>query len=710
MFDQYPCNFFNVWLDVKPTHGHRLIFQAAPGSVQSGMDWYINDAGIVLTETTINQTRFDPNGLSEGSRSRRAMQYGDSIESVVRILGDDGNGLYTNEWLLADMHTSEIALFELGTKTSRLMRSSKNEWFGGTAGFYWGNNNTKDLAVRGETIAAANDRPADMTFCPEVRDQAWIGLYEQYKGKMDADFGRFAFSRPPLISRDSCDAKFATADMALRMESAAHWGDPYGQLWSPSPDGKAPDATPIVPNDWTLLKIKPPVKPATQPSTVAVDLIGVDDDGGDKNDTEPPPAWHGTLLPAGDGDIWLTSAFAAFHEYAARDNQMLKGVGDGDERSVNTDDLDRLTQRQRDELALSLFRYRSMATSQRNPQQSVPLRNIRSDVADDKWYRSATGRGVMLLSDLRRRLGEETFDKAMDAFGRAHAGRPVDSNAFVVAMSSTGVPGLDAFFARWLDTADALPTLEIKSALSTEKESKFVVSGTIVSHGGCTPAAVDVTVETHEGETTTAVPFTSNTADFHLPADNKPTRLVVNKYGRNACTNGWVWAASSYMRDLDHTIIVYGTRVEATANRIAAEKLQQGIVDRWEHLQIPIKADTQVGDDELRGHHVLLVGRPECSELIERFAGGLPVVFGPRSFSVRGQLYANADTAVIAAGVNPLDDRYSFVCVAGLNPGATLRAAVTLPDDSPAPLKLLPANQGSRSIVPPAVELTREFH
>ena len=118
------------------------------------MDWYINDAGIVLTETTIRQTRFNPNGLSIGSRSRRAMQYGDSIDSVVKLLGDDGNGLYTNEWLLADMKTNEIALFELGTKTSRLMRSSKNEWFGGTTGFYWGNNNVKDLDVRLETIAA----------------------------------------------------------------------------------------------------------------------------------------------------------------------------------------------------------------------------------------------------------------------------------------------------------------------------------------------------------------------------------------------------------------------------------------------------------------------------------------------------------------------------------------------------------------------------
>ena len=29
-------------------------------------------------------------------------------------------------------------MFELGTYKTKLWRSSKNEWFGGTQGFYWG--------------------------------------------------------------------------------------------------------------------------------------------------------------------------------------------------------------------------------------------------------------------------------------------------------------------------------------------------------------------------------------------------------------------------------------------------------------------------------------------------------------------------------------------------------------------------------------------
>jgi hypothetical protein len=713
MFDLYPCDFFNVWIDVKPAKGHRLVFQGAPGSVQSGMDWYINDAGLVLTETTIETTRFNPNGLSLGSRSRLAMQYGDSIESAVKILGgsNNGNGLYTNEWLLADMKTNEIALFELGTQASRLMRSSKNEWFGGTTGFYWGNNNAKDLNVRLETIASTNDRPADMIFRPEPRDEAWIRLYQQNKGKIDADFGKLAFSAPPLDTRYSCDAKVTTAAMASQLESFAHWGDPYGKLWDASHDilTKFPDAVPIVPNDWTTITTAAP-PPADPAAASAVDLnpAGDEDADVDKDKGTPPPpiVWHGTILPATDGDIWLTSSFAWFHDYVSREKQMLKGHDSDKSAGPATDDI--LTQDERDELAVTLFHNRAMALSEGMTLHSVPLSAIKSDPSDDKWYRTASGRGVMLLSELRRRLGSENFNAAMEAFGRAHAGQTVDTQSFITAMNAASGTNLNDFFSRWLDSTNALPSLELSPVTTEQKDTKFTVSGRVLSHGGCTPASIDVTIETADDETTTTVPFVSDTADFHITSDKKPTRIVVDKYGTTPCLNGWIWPGHAFMRDLPHTTIVYGSRVEGVANRIAAEKLQEAIVEQWEHLVVPIKADTEITDDDLRGHHILLIGRPDCSDLIERLSPSLPVTFGPRSFIARGQTYANAESAVIAAAANPMDGRFEIVCIAGLSPSATVRAARSLSAHWPAPLTVFPANESPKNLVPPAPDLARD--
>jgi hypothetical protein len=114
----------NVMLDIQPTSGHRLLMQSYPGGIESGTDWYQNDAGMVLTETTIRQSPSTSNGTPIAYRARKAIQYGDDIEKVVEYLTTKNNGLYTNEWLIGDAKNNEIAMYELGTYKTRLYRSS----------------------------------------------------------------------------------------------------------------------------------------------------------------------------------------------------------------------------------------------------------------------------------------------------------------------------------------------------------------------------------------------------------------------------------------------------------------------------------------------------------------------------------------------------------------------------------------------------------
>src|SRR5207248_1398765 len=62
MFGLMSSHHFNVWLDVKPAKGHRIVMQSSPGSIQSGMDYYISSSGLLVAETTIGQTRLDGSG------------------------------------------------------------------------------------------------------------------------------------------------------------------------------------------------------------------------------------------------------------------------------------------------------------------------------------------------------------------------------------------------------------------------------------------------------------------------------------------------------------------------------------------------------------------------------------------------------------------------------------------------------------------------
>ncbi len=50
--------------DIKPTRGHRILWQTTAGWIHSGTDFFITDAGLVGSETTIGQfDGFDTNGI-----------------------------------------------------------------------------------------------------------------------------------------------------------------------------------------------------------------------------------------------------------------------------------------------------------------------------------------------------------------------------------------------------------------------------------------------------------------------------------------------------------------------------------------------------------------------------------------------------------------------------------------------------------------------
>ena len=161
--------------DVRPAHGHRFIMDGLPGVIHSADDFGINDAGIVITETTISAfSGFDVNGVPEFVRARKAMQYADSIDDVARIFKDGNNGGYANDWLIADVRRNEIASLELGLKHVTLERK--------TDGYFVGSN----FPINPQLAAEETDYNVhDMTLSANARHKRWEQLMAEHKGQID---------------------------------------------------------------------------------------------------------------------------------------------------------------------------------------------------------------------------------------------------------------------------------------------------------------------------------------------------------------------------------------------------------------------------------------------------------------------------------------------------------------------------------------------
>jgi hypothetical protein len=704
MFGLYPSGFYNVWLDVKPARGHRVLMQTYPGGIQSGLDYYQNDDGLLVCETTLTQTRFDITGLSVASRIRQALQYADSIDKAVDILKEGNNGLYTNEWLLADIKTNEIAMFELGTHKSRLYRSGKNDWYGGTEGFYWGCNNTKDLQVRLETVAAVEGRPAVAVFRPSERDKKWLALYDQHKGKIDADFGKLAFTTPPLAAYHSVDAKFTTTELARDLKSWALFGPPLGRTWQPTFEERQrfPDVRPLVSNPWTILHGKAPKGGAGK--VLSVDLAnpatGKIVTANRKASTPPPTvaAWHGTLLPQGDADIWLATGFANFERIAALENALGKRAPE-----------DKLTAADREQLALALFAQRAEYELGARAHKEAPLSATHADVRANDWYRVAASKGVWLLHSLRCQMGGKAFDAMMDAFGREHAGKAVTVAQFQAHVEKWVGNKRGDFFDAWL-TRTGLPRYQIAAAVATSTADGHEVAVEVRRDRAGPQTPIEITVETAHGEVTREIRLDGTSTRVVVETSERPLRVVLDKYGQAARSNGGPFSILTCMAELEQTLIVYGTTGEQASNREAAEALQQAIRERGSNITVSILPDSLVRDEELKSCHLLLIGRPDTNALVKRFQNALPIALGSGSFRVREDVYAHPDSGVIAAAENPANKRFSLVVLAGLGAASTLRTAPLLAArrTQPAEVLIVPHGGSARSLVLPAKELVCE--
>jgi hypothetical protein len=135
----------------------------------------------MITETTISRfAGWDPNGIAEFMRARKAMQYANSIERFrPHHEGRQQRWIRETTGLVADNKTGEVASLELGLKNVTLDRT-KDGYFVGA------NFPINEKLMKEET----EWDPNDASLSGNARHLRWTELMRENKGKIDVHAGQ----------------------------------------------------------------------------------------------------------------------------------------------------------------------------------------------------------------------------------------------------------------------------------------------------------------------------------------------------------------------------------------------------------------------------------------------------------------------------------------------------------------------------------------
>ncbi len=259
-YSYYIAQRWNVILDIEPSGGHRLIIATSPGYIWSDEDFWQNDAGIAMIETTFIQGVFRLRGLPLAIRARMAIQYGNSIDDVIEYLLEGNTGVMNAQWLIADAKEKEIALFEFGLYHHNIIRKKD--------GFLWSANNPFDFKVRRDIIGyevlkapifrlahillnATGYQYYTLFYTPSERDIKFEELGNQYYGKIDAEIVKKIMFTPP-ITDFTADCKITDGNLIFNNSLWVFFGNPT-YVWNTSSLSKLKGVVDVPPAGWVRI-------------------------------------------------------------------------------------------------------------------------------------------------------------------------------------------------------------------------------------------------------------------------------------------------------------------------------------------------------------------------------------------------------------------------------------------------------------------------
>ncbi len=654
MWGGYTGVHWNVITDVVPSDGYRLVYHTFPGGIHSGADFYLNEAGIAFGETTVMQTPYEPDSTPQSNRARKAAQYAASIDDVERILWDHNNGMYTNDWPIADFETGEVAIFLLGTHTKKMWRTSEDMNPFGTPGFLWANNNNRDPEVRKEYVAQPDDRPFDLMFSPWNRDLAFNEFYREHKGEIDANAAVRLWASSPINRAHACDGKITTTEMAREMVFMAHHGKvtlrekfpTRGWRYLPDLPGAEPHLSlgySVVSPVWVADELA--AARATMPETDAQEVGALElGNHAEFFEISRKHLWRGTVEPASPAESWFVSATAAYW-------RLLEGL-DGQAPTAAAEEL-------AGEFAGLEGRYLYTVS------READLAALDAHRAYDRYgpYLLPRIKGTFALHQLRLLLGNQVFFNVMREVHDRFRGRTMRTDEFIAVAEEISGEALGGFVRQWLERA-GLPQLRPTATARKARNGGWNVVLGVEQLGE--PYRFLTHVEITAGDTRQLhrVEFTGKRS-VTLHVHEQPTRVVFDALRDVPVEHDNFYQWRNFIDEFDDIVIVYATARQDELNHTMARRWQEKTADTYIEVLPPLVKDAELDSGAVAAQDLMVMGTLDDNYLFSHVPDGVPVRFGRNYFQWMGETYAGLDDGLFLVLPNPWNpDRVMYLMAA----------------------------------------------
>ncbi len=638
MWGGYTGPHWNVITDIVPEKGNRLVYQTFPGGIHSGADFYINSSGIMIGETTVAQTPLNPDGSPQSNRIRKAAQYANSIDDVVKILTTNNNGMYANDWLIGDTKSNEIAVLLLGTKKHKLWRSSNKEFYGNTTDFYWCNNNNKDPEVRKEYISNSSNSPHDLIFTPWNRDIAFNKFYQEQKGKIDAVTGVNVWNSSPINRPHACDGKVTTSEMAEKLVFFANSGKVTLREKFIDENGRIPDLPGATPRLSLGYAVASPIYIADQLKKVRSQNIIAEKNKSKKINTEKVvekyafdkrKLWFNTVYPSSEAENWLISATSAYWHILNRmpEKEILEYFSD----------------------QFSELNSRYLYTI--NKEESLAPIDAKRIYTTYNHYQIPRIKGTYLLHQLRLNLGNDLFSKVMNSVHDKFREKEIKTKDFVNLVEKISGKSLSPFIMQWLERED-IPTPIIATNLSNNNDT-WELTLDINQESNPYHFFTTVEIETELEKSIELIEVNGTNTKQTIKFKSKPIKVTFNPNCDVLLGNDNYFTWSNFFDDFSNSVIVYGTKRQIEANHTLALRFSKMLADKFTETLVPVKKDSEISDEEIRNKDLIIIGNISDNFIMEEMAKKLELKISKNYYSWDEKDYTKSDEGLFAAFPNP---------------------------------------------------------